>query len=143
MIRHSSAAGLALAILAVLGLTGPAAAQQQVPFKGNLEGVVTITPVMPPNIVDVVVSAGGNATDLGRFTLAIPHRVDRGTVPPSAVGTYRFTAANGDFLTASFTGKATPTATPGVLAIVETGTITGGAGRYAGATGGFVSTRLL
>ena len=74
---HSSAAGLALAGLAVLGLTGPVAAGDQVPFKGSLEGVVTITPLTPP-FVSVFVEATGNATHLGKFTLQIPHVVNRG-----------------------------------------------------------------
>jgi len=38
---------------------------------------------------------------------------------------------------AEFTGIATPTATPGVLYIEETATITGGTGRFANATGSF------
>jgi len=116
-----------------------------VPFKGRLEGVVTITPVPggPPTLVDVLVTATGNATELGKFALTIPHRVDRSTVPPSAAGFYHFTAANGDTVSASFTGYATPTPTPGVLAIVETATITGGTGRFAGATGSFTTERLF
>ena len=43
---------------------------------------------------------------------------------------------------AEFTGQATPTAIPGVLYIEETATITGGTGRFAGATGSFISERL-
>ena len=140
MTRFSSAASLALAFLAVLGLAGPAPAQQQVPFQGRLEGVVTVTPLAPP-LVSALVNATGNATQLGQFTLAIPHIVNRAT--GTATGSYQFTAANGDRLTASFTGKATPTATPGVLAIVETATITGGTGRFTGATGGFTCQRLF
>ena len=138
MKRRSSAASLALAVLAVLGLAGPALAQQQVPFKGGLNGVVKVgTPT--PLGVPVVVNATGNATQLGQFALAIPHIVNR----PTAKGKYLFVAANGDSLTASFSGKATPTATPGVLSIVETATIKGGTGRFAGATGGFTCQRLF
>ena len=48
MKRYSSAASLALAVLAVLGLAGPVAAGEQVPFKGSLEGDVTVTPLTPP-----------------------------------------------------------------------------------------------
>ena len=48
MKRYSSAASLALAGLAVLGLAGPVAAGEQVPFKGSLEGEVTVTPLTPP-----------------------------------------------------------------------------------------------
>ena len=140
MKRHSSAASLALAVMVVLGLAGPAAAGEQVPFKGSLEGVVTITPLKPP-YVSVLVNATGNATHLGRFALAIPHIVNRANM--TATGSYQFVAANGDRLTADFTGQASLTETPGVLAIVETATITGGTGRFAGATGGFTCQRLF
>jgi hypothetical protein len=140
MKRHSFAASFALAVVVVLGLTGPAAAQEQVPFKGSLEGVVTMTPLNPP-FVSVLVKATGNATHLGKFTLAVPHIVNRAN--GTATGSYQFVAANGDRLTASFSGKATPTATKGVLSIVETATITGGTGRFAGATGSFTCVRLF
>ena len=139
MKRFNSAASLALAILVVLSLAGPAAAGQQVPFKGSLEGDVTVTPLAPP-FLQVDVEAMGKATHLGQFTLDIPHIVNRTT--RTAVGTYEFTAANGDTVFAEFTGIATPTSVPGVLYIEETATITGGTGRFAGATGSFLSERL-
>ena len=138
MLRHSSKAGLALALLAVLSLAGPVAAGEQVPFKGSFEGDVTVTPLTPP-YVSVLVEGTGNATQLGRFTLDIPHVVNR--ADRTAIGTYEFTAANGDTLIAEFTGIATPTDVPGVLYIEETATITGGTGRFAGATGSFLSER--
>ncbi len=139
MKRHSFAASLALALLVILGLASPVAAGEQVPFKGSLEGDVTVTPLTPP-FVSVLVEATGNATQLGQFTVAIPHVVNRAT--RTASGSYEFTAANGDTLTADFTGTAVPTATPGVLYIEETATITGGTGRFAGATGSFTTERL-
>ena len=111
----------------------------QVPFKGSLEGVVAATPVNPPFIVDVLVSTTGNATHLGRFTLAIPHQVNRAN--GTANGFYQFTAADGDALYASFAGQSFPTPTPSILYIVETATITGGTGRFAGSTGGFTCGR--
>src|SRR5437773_12580504 len=43
MKRHSSAASLVLALLAVLGLAGLVAAGEQVPFEGSFEGVATVT----------------------------------------------------------------------------------------------------
>jgi len=139
MKRYSSPASLALAVVVVLGLSGPAAAGEQVPFKGRLEGDVTVTPLTPP-LLQVDVEAIGKATHLGKFTLDIPHVVDPAT--RTAVGSYEFTAANGDKVYAEFTGIATPTATPGVLYIEETATITGGTGRFAGATGSFTGERL-
>jgi hypothetical protein len=139
MKRYSSAASLALAILAVVGLAGPAPAGEQVPFKGSFEGDVTVTPLAPP-FLQVDVEAMGKATQLGKFTLDIPHVVNRAN--GTAFGSYEFTAANGDTVYAIFTGTATPTATPGVLYIEETATITGGTGRFAGATGSFTVERL-
>jgi len=140
MKRHGSSAGLVLAVLVVFGLIGPAAAGEQVPFKGSFEGVVTITPLTPP-FVSVLVDATGNATQLGQFSLAMPHIVNRAN--GTAIGSYHLVAANGDTLSADFTGQATPTATPGVLYIEETAIITGGTGRFAGATGSFFVERLF
>jgi len=97
---------------------------KQVPFKGRLEGTATITPGTPP-FLSVLIEGTGNATHLGRFIIEIPHAVN--TTNRTSIGTYEFTAANGDTLTAGFTGQSTLTA-PGVLSIVETATITGGTG---------------
>jgi hypothetical protein len=140
MKRSSFAASLALAVVAVLGLARPVAAGEQVPFKGSLLGVVTVTPLAPPYL-SVLVEATGKANHLGKFTLEIPHVVNAAN--GTATGSYHFTAANGDTLTADFTGQATPTATPGVLYIEETAIITGGTGRFAHATGSFLCERLF
>lgn len=136
---YRSAARLALAALILLTFAGPVAAGEQVPFRGSLEGVITNTPLDPPMLF-VDIAGSGNASLLGQFTVEIPHLVDRSN--STAVGTFLFTAANGDTLTADFTGQGSPTSTPGVASIVETATITGGTGRFAGATGSFTLTRL-
>ena len=141
MKRHSSAAGFALGVLTLLVLAGPAAAADQVPFKGRFElGVVSVTPI-PPRFVAVEIEGTGNGTQLGGFTLSIPHLVDRST--GVIVGSYEFTAANGDTLTADFVGHAMPSDVPGVLYVVEIATITGGTGRFADATGSFTTERLV
>jgi hypothetical protein len=131
---------LALTAFAVVALAGPVVAGEHVRFKGLLEGDVAITPLAPP-FVAVLVEATGKANHLGKFTLEIPHVVNRAN--SSAIGSYHFTAANGDTLSADFTGQATPTATPGVLYIEETAIITGGTGRFAHATGSFTTERLF
>lgn len=121
---------------------GPAKAGEVVPFKGRLEGASTVTFDPPPSpFFTVLLEGTGNATLLGRFTLEAPHRVS--TETGTAIGSLAFTAANGDVLTADFTGASGPTAIPGVFAIVETARITGGTGRFAGATGSFVVERLV
>jgi hypothetical protein len=53
-----------------------------------------------------------------------------------------FTAANGDRLTAEASGQAT-LLSPGVLSVAETGVVTGGTGRFAGATGSFAIERTF
>ena len=138
MKRYRLAASLALAVLGVPSLAGPVAAGEHVPFKGRLGGDVAVTPLAPP-FLQVDVEATGKATHLGKFTLDIPHVVN--PVTRTAIGTYEFTAANGDKVYAEFTGVATPTAIPGVLYIEETATVTGGTGRFAGATGSFTCER--
>jgi len=140
MKRFGSAATVSLALLALFALVRPAAAGEQVPFKGTLDGDVTHTAV-DPHTDYVVVEATGTASHLGQFTLTVPHLVN--TTTRTAAGTYEFTAANGDTLTGEFTGASTPTATPGVISIVEHVTITGGTGRFEGATGSFVVERLF
>ena len=143
MKRHYSFARLTLALLALLALAGPAAAEgqgKQVPFRGRLEGIVaTVTPLTPP-FVAVTLAGEGHATQLGHFEVSVPHVTNRSN--GTAVGSYEFTAANGDTLTADFTSQVTPTDVPGVVSVAVTATITGGTGRFAGATGSFVGDRV-
>jgi hypothetical protein len=138
MKRFISAATLVLALLTAQGFASRALAGEQVPFRGTLQGDVTRSGAPP--IVSVNISAEGTATVLGQFAVSIPHSVN--VVTRTATGSYLFEAANGDTLTATFTGASTATADPTVLYIVETATITGGTGRFAGATGGFTAERL-
>jgi hypothetical protein len=103
-----------------------------------LDGTVTVTPAPP--LVQVFIEATGNATHLGSFTLEVPHVVD--PVSRTGGGTYEFTAANGDKLFATFTGRATQIA-PGVLRLDEEARITGGTGRFADAAGSFTCVRIF
>jgi len=128
-----------IAMLMTAALPNSVAAAGDVPFKGNLQGSFTIAPLTPPEAL-VVIEGTGNAAHLGRFTVEAPHVVSFAT--GSASGIYVFTAANGDTLTADFTGVAAPTANPGELLVVEIGDITGGTGRFEGATGNFTVVRL-
>ncbi len=134
---------LPLSLLAVLALAvtlaTPVAAADEVAFKGRLTGTVMVTPLDPP-IASVVIEATGNATQLGRFTLEVPHLVNQAT--RTGMGSYIFTAANGDMLMADFTGQAT-LVSPGVLTTHETAVITGGTGRFAGASGSFTADRTF
>ena len=132
-------AALIASALLLVSIAGPVSAGDQVPFRGSMSGTATITPLDPP-IVAVLLETSGTASKLGRFTLEAPHIVNQAT--RMAVGTYVFTAADGSTLTATLAGTATLVA-PGVLAISETATITGGTGRFAGATGSFSTDRTF
>jgi hypothetical protein len=124
----------------LVSLAGPVSAAEQVPFRGTLAGTASITPLDPP-MVAVRIEATGTATYLGRFTLEAPHVVNQATL--TAVGTYRITAANGDTITADLAGTATMVNPPFVVAITETATITGGTGRFEGATGSILVERVF
>lgn len=127
--------------LVVLGLAGPADAGEGVPFQGDMEGMrVSFVPLDPPTGLATLVFTG-NATQLGNYDLVVTAVAN----PPAmtAEGTYEFVAANGDTLTADFIGVGVPTETPGVVLQLETAIITGGTGRFAGATGSFEVERLF
>jgi len=138
MNRLSPAALVLFAMVSLSALAAPSRAADQVPFAGTLDGDVT-TALLAPPMVQVDIEASGHANQLGAFTVSIPHLVNRAT--RTAAGAYVFTAANGDTLTATFVGQSTPTA-PGILTIAEVATITGGTGRFADASGGFVTVRV-
>jgi hypothetical protein len=137
--RRLSAVSGVLVVVLLLAVAAPAAAAQQVTFKGWLAGNVTVAPLTFP-LEHVLIEASGNATQLGKFTLNVPHEVN--LVLRTGTGTYEFTAANGDRLNADFTGLATLEA-PLVVTIHETGIINGGTGRFAGATGSFTVDRTF
>jgi hypothetical protein len=142
MTRYRFAVRFAFALVALLGLAvaaSRASAGEQVPFKGTFDAVSAQTPIPP--VVHDEITGEGQATHLGRFDVVVSATVDLAT--RTGMGTYTFVAANGDTLTATFTGASQPTATPGVFLITENATITGGTGRFAGATGGFVVERLF
>src|SRR5262245_40681559 len=130
---HAFAASLALAGLTVLGLGSPASAGDALPFQGVMAGTADVS-----EFPYAVVRATGSATFLGDFSFTMPHYV----TPPTAVGTFEFVASNGDKIFGTMTGDSAPADMPNFLRIVETRNITGGTGRFDGATGGFTLTRL-
>ncbi len=111
----------------------------ELPFRGTLEARETGVFQPATGTIRVRLVGTGTATHLGRYTVASEFTLTPAT--STAVGRITFTAANGDVLTATFTGRSVTTV--GVVAIVETATITGGTGRFAGATGSFVLERSL
>ena len=127
------------AVLLTAALAGPAAAAKGVPFHGTIQGIEIADLQFPKIFVDG--SGSGNATHLGCFTLAYEVEVD--LLAHLAFGSNVFTAANGDNVFTDIIGSGTPTENPDVHIVVEVHTITGGTGRFAGASGSFTRTFFL
>jgi hypothetical protein len=128
----------AAAVLLTAALAGPVAAapDKQVPFSGSMQG--NEIGVEQGDSLIVNGSGAGIATLLGQFTVTWSLTVNLA----GAVGSFHFTAANGDSVDTTIAGSAEPTATPGVFSITEINTITGGTGRFANAKGTFILERL-
>jgi hypothetical protein len=85
------------------------------------------------NAVDTADAGAGTLAHLGRFTMAASETVDFSTSTVTD-GVVTLTAANGDTLYASYSG----TILPGLVGYRVAGPITGGTGRFMGATGQIV-----
>lgn len=127
-------------------LTGPSSstavaqqAQGQVPFHGSLEAIDVDTVSFP--FLSVHLTGQGNATHLGTYTATFDFRVDLRTPTTPAVGTFTLTSADGASIFGDLIGRAT--IADGVATVVETATITGGTGRFAGVTGSFTVERTV
>jgi hypothetical protein len=116
-------------------LTAPISGANSVPLKGSWSGVtVSADPTNFP-VVAIVAEGTGQLTHLGRYFMASPHTTDVST--GETIGDQIFTAANGDILTAFCEG--TPVMQPDgdVVGSLDC-EITGGTGRFEGATGDYV-----
>ncbi len=89
-------------------------------------------------------NGSGSTTGLGQITYHFEGIVsnDANGVGIAVEGMH-FTAANGDILFATGTGLGAPSQTQGDNKIVEKYTITGGTGRFLGASGNLTVTRLV
>jgi hypothetical protein len=130
---------LIVLVLATATLAAPAASERELLLKGSLQA--TETQQGAPPTIHINLNGSGNATQLGLFTYSMQAEL---TVPAlSATNVATFIAADGSSLSAEGTGQGTPTSTPGVVSIVETLTITGGTGRFEGASGNITIQRLV
>jgi hypothetical protein len=128
-----------IALLLTGAFAGPAAATTEVPFKGSVQAVESYDVQFPTLFVDT--TGGGEATHLGRFTVTWEFTVN--LLNGAGIGSALFIAANGDSVFTESLGQGDPTETPGINRVVETHTITGGTGRFAGVTGSFILERLV
>jgi hypothetical protein len=122
-----------------LGVCLPAQAGEQVPLKGYFIPVATPAGPQPgcsgPNEVMFSIQATGQATQLGHFTGGSTTCLNVATL--CYTGTFCWFSPDGrDSICGDFTGCFVPTGAPCAATNEESFTITGGSGRFEGATGG-------
>ena len=126
---------LLAAVLAAFTLCGTASAGKPlVPFKGQSTGVITtlgFDPVL--GVVSTRSEGQGEATHLGRFTVTTEVSIYVFTPTGVAIGNWIYVTANGDKLFVHGVGSGGPDPLHGI----GTFTITGGTGRFRGASGSY------
>ena len=143
--RNRIAFNLIAGVALWFALIGVASAAESVPFKGVVTGEAVSTPATPP-LVWVNFSGSGNASHLGEFTATASYFLNPSIFPTQltvTAGVFTFTAANGDEIHGIFGGQGQFTADPNIITLEASATITGGTGRFAGATGGFHSFSVV
>lgn len=133
---------VAIALLCLAVLTGfrpgnPAPPKDK-PFRGTYEGSVTV-PAGTQVLNDVSFTVTGTASLLGRFQMANVADIDLTTL--ASAGTTTLTAANGDELYTTYFSAGTDNG-DGTYTVDGEHVITGGTGRFEGATGSFTTTSL-
>jgi hypothetical protein len=129
---------LLLIVLATTALTALAAGPRQFHLNGSLEASETQEVNFPINHIDL--TGTGQANHLGRYTVHLQAELHIPTL--TATNSATLTAADGSTLFTEGTAHGTFLEYP-FVSIVETSTITGGTGRFAGATGNVTIERVL
>ena len=137
---------LAVAVMMTASTAFAAPTSNATPLKGSWDSseIPTFVPAPPPDAVTMYVDgdASGNATHLGKYTAKFAATVNL-ACGCSVGDTVHFIAANGDSLYGVGAGSGVPSDTPGYTLVTQFYAITGGTGRFAGATGNFTVTRLV
>ena len=135
---------LALAALLTLLIAVPqgAAAKGLVPFHATTVETVVVVPC-DPNFLCISNTGSGHATHLGKISESANFAIDLVTVPApgceNGTGTMTLTGANGDSISLSLSGIVCQTS-PTHGHAVNSYVVTGGTGRFSGATGSGTET---
>ena len=106
------------AVLLTAAIASPVLAQGQVPFRGTFEGVDSDAGGAFPIFLRSL-NGTGHASHLGRFTMTAEFQINVLTYPIEGVGSFTFTAANGDSLFGTTTGLGTQDIRITVMSIVR------------------------
>lgn len=106
-------------------------------FKGSDSGPFTVSPTGTPGVVLTEDVAFGKANHgIGRYRLDAFEFVNLATLEVTG-GQFTITTKKGSF-SGTYSGSGALTSDPNVITYYVTGPITGGTGKYAGATGSIV-----
>jgi hypothetical protein len=106
-------------------------------FHGSDSGTFVIAPTNNPDVVfSEDVTTGKANKGIGRYTVVASEFVNLATLEITG-GAWTMTSRKGT-LVGTYAGSASPTTDPAVITYHVTGPITGGTGRFAGASGTIV-----
>jgi hypothetical protein len=147
---HARRIVLALAAMLMLlaAVTQGEAAKSPVPFQATMAETFAVIPCVPnsnPNVVCVSVAGSGQATQLGNTSESSEVFVNLSTpVCHAETRTVTLTAANGDQVTLALTGQSCDTnSTPITGTASDSWVVSGGTGRFSGATGSGTNSALI
>jgi len=137
-LHRSLQRGLLLFVCAAAALFGIAAdhPHRTVPVKGTFGTSFVLEPTATQGVFHSSITGVGNVGKLGVCTIVIDEAVDLRTDPGTGVQNWVMRFADGDQLTATLEGPGVFDQTdPAFIKGDLRGTITGGTGRFQGATG--------
>ena len=111
----------------------------RLPIKGTIQSNETYVTVFPT--MSVTARGSGNATQLDQFE--IRYHTELSLLDLSLIESADFLGSNGSSFQAQAVGQASENRTPGMLNLVEIYTITGGTGKFSGASGTLTLNRLV
>jgi len=125
---------IALVAMTVAFTHSPALADDGVPVEGILAVNFTGSPTSP-GIFAISANGVGRLTNVGNLSFQLQKTLDTTAKVPTYSGTFTITAANGDTLTGTYAAVGAPTDAAGYGTFSGQIAVTGGTGRFQGASG--------
>jgi hypothetical protein len=133
MSRKLLVVGVIASAFMLFASSGAAVAGDEKTIKGSDSGQFVTTPLGFPFVLTQDFTTG-HGTHVGKYTVVAQEIINLLTLEVTE-GSFTITAANGDTIVGSYSGQAAPGDSPTVITYVVSGPITGGTGRFVGATG--------
>ena len=123
-----------LTLMMLLASAAAARDRDQVVILGTDTGTFTYTGTSDPNVIQTSDTGTGEATLIGRYHLTASEEINVVTLQITNAN-FTIEVSNGDKLFGTYGGAAQPGSAAGTVHYQVSGPITGGTGRFAGATG--------